>query len=97
MSDDKSQSNDHNMLSEEEHMEPVYATLHFYYDDPDSMERFQHCIEADKVRFAIQSYANWLRNKIKYEYSYDDPKLTEAWHKLFDCFNEWDIKVPGWE
>ena len=47
-------------------MEPVYATLHFYYDNPESMRRFRACNQAEDVRSAIREYDNELRRRWKY-------------------------------
>ena len=81
-----------------EDLEPVYATFHFYYNDPESMRRMRECIDAPKVQAALYEYAGWLRNKIKYGGDDDgDPMLTEAWNKLFACFTDNDVIVPGWE
>jgi len=51
---------------EERDLEPVYATLHFYYNDPDSMRRMKECLDAPKWKSAVWEFDNWLRSRIKY-------------------------------
>ena len=78
--------------------EPVYATLHFYYDDQDSMERFRVCNQAEDVKNALHDYARWLHDKIKYGGDEDGhPQLTEAWNVWFEVFRGHGLPVPGWD
>ena len=94
MTDNNSTPIDHKTLSEED-LEPVYASLHFYYNDPDSMERFELCNNAHRYYSAIDEYARWLRSQVKH---YDNPPIIcKAWDKLFECFGNNDVIVPGWE
>ena len=39
--------------------EPVYATLHFYYDDVDSMRRYRHCNQAEDTRLVLWGLSQW--------------------------------------
>ena len=55
-------SNDH----KPHYFEPVYATLHFYYNDPDSMRRMRECLDAPKWKSAVQEFDQWMRARIKY-------------------------------
>ena len=55
-------SNDHKPHD----IEPVYATLHFYHNDPDSMRRFRLCNQAEGMKLVLWELDQWLRNKIKY-------------------------------
>jgi hypothetical protein len=50
----------------EDDYEPVYATLHFYYNDPDSMRRFRLCNQAEDTRLALWEYDNKLRAFVKH-------------------------------
>ena len=110
MADNKSQSNDHNMFTESRHteyksidiedidMDPVYATLHFYYNDPDSMFRYKQCMQAPNVYSAVYDYVEWLHNKTKHCGDEDNKQqLEEAWNKLFEYFSDLGVDVPGWE
>jgi hypothetical protein len=47
-------------------MEPVYATMHFYYNDEDSMSRYRACNQALDVRAALREFDNALRSIEKY-------------------------------
>lgn len=59
---------------EDRDLEPVYATLHFYYNDPDSMRRMKECLDAPKWKSAVWEFDRWMRNRIKYNPdSEDDP------------------------
>ena len=80
MTDHKSQSNDHAELSHDPakdwydfeppnealDYEPVYATLHFYYNDPDSMRRFRLCNQAEDLKLVLWGLDRWLRCETKY-------------------------------
>jgi hypothetical protein len=58
--------------------EPVYATLHFYYNDPDSMRRFRLCNQAEDLKLAMFEFDWWLRNRIKYNDSaIDEQRISE--------------------
>jgi len=46
--------------------EPVYATLHFYHDDPDSMRRLRECLDAPNVKSALWDFDQELRRRWKY-------------------------------
>ena len=37
-------------------VELVYATLHFYHDDPDSMRRYRECNQAADVKLALWNF-----------------------------------------
>ena len=84
-----------------EDLEPVYATLHFYYNDPDSMRRLQQCHDAPKVLRAVEDFERWLRDRLSLLPSpHGDEGFTEAddiREKLFACFTDNDVIVPGWE
>lgn len=73
--------------------EPVYATLHFYYYDPDSMRRLQECLQAPDVLLAVEEFEKWI-DGFEYDHKVDAEVVRD---KLFDCFNNYDVKVPGWE
>lgn len=64
-----------------EDMTPVYATLHFYYDDPDSMRRMRECMDAPKVKAALWSFDQNLRNRWKYG---DEDKQTMSIEEVRD-------------
>jgi len=56
-------------------VDPLYATLHFYYNDPDSMARFRRMQKVDGLYTAVQEFDNWLRNRIKYNPDAPDDPL----------------------
>ena len=68
LDDNTELSNDHKPHDFEppDDLEPVYATLHFYYNDPDSMRRMRECLDAPKWKSAVQEFDRWMRNRIKY-------------------------------
>ena len=72
-------------------MTPVYATLHFYYDDPDSMRRYKRCNDAETVCIALSEYDNWLRNRIKYDNREELQPARDALYRIFDEF------AVGWD
>ena len=77
--------------------EPVYATLHFYYDDPDSMARYKACNEALDVLRAVEDFERWIRNTIQQSDTSDSIFLENVRASLFQCFTDNDVTVPGWE
>ena len=76
-------------------LSPVYATLHFYYDDPDSMKRMQVCLEAQDVLCAIEDFERWLRNTI--DSGWREVPLESVRDRLFSCFLDNGVTIPGWE
>ena len=99
MSDNKTTSNDHY-----DDMELVYASLHFYYNDSDSMSRFQQCMDAPRVLRAVEDFERKIHEILKYA---KDPDvwgeingyagLDRARDMLFECFADNNVRVPGWE
>jgi hypothetical protein len=73
--------------------EPVYATLHFYYDDPDSMRRFRECNQAADVKSALWKYDRWLRDQLKYHERDDREGLQVARDRLWIVFGEHGINL----
>ena len=53
-------------LADDDKPSPVYATLHFYYNDPDSMRRFRECNQAADVKLAIWEFDQKLRTRWRY-------------------------------
>ena len=76
---------------------PVYAILHFDLEDEEGERRLRECLDAPKVMSAIDEYARWLRNKVKYGDDDAAEKLTEVWDEWFECFISRGLSVPGWE
>ena len=67
-------------LKAAEDMEPVYATLHFYYNDPESMRRFRKMQQVDDYAGVLFEFDQWLRSKIKYgEHDEYQPVRDEFW------------------
>ena len=67
--------------------EPVYATFHFYHNDPDSMQRMRECLDAPRVKAAVRELEEWLKRQSDSEnpeYAY---AIDMAREKLFDIFN----------
>ena len=63
-----------------EDMEPVYATLHFYHNDPESMRRFRKIQQVDDYAGALFEFDQWLRTQIKYaEHDEYQPVRDEFW------------------
>jgi len=75
---------------------PVYAILHFDLDDDDGEgeRRLHECLDAPKVLRAVGEYEQWLSAVIDQGHGLS-PEYTRD--KLFDCFAENCVKVPGWE
>lgn len=71
---------------------PVYATLHFYYGDPDSMRRYRLCNNAEYMMIALYELDRWLRNEIKYN---DKEELSAARDQLMDLCDEYEIDLLG--
>ena len=72
----------------DEDLEPVYATLHFYHDDPESMRRFRECLDAPDVKAAVRDFHEWLRRQSdseNAEYAYAIDQVRE---RLFEVFND---------
>jgi hypothetical protein len=82
-----------NILPED--LEPVYATLHFYYNDPDSMGRLQACHDAPKVLQAVEDFERWLREVG--DADWETLPIESVRDKLFACFADNAVVVPGWE
>ena len=60
--------------------EPVYATLHFYHDDPESMRRFRKIQKTDDFSGVLFEFDQWLRSEIKYhEHEEYQPVRDEFW------------------
>ena len=60
--------------------EPVYATLHFYYNDQESMRRFRKIQRVDDFSGVLFEFDQWLRYQIKYaEYDEYQPVRDEFW------------------
>ncbi|RKZ05684.1 hypothetical protein DRQ25_15620 [Candidatus Fermentibacteria bacterium] len=62
---------------QDDDMEPVYATLHFYYDNPESMRRFRACNQALDMRDALRDFDNELRRRWKYGEEGEQVMLVE--------------------
>jgi hypothetical protein len=71
----------------------VYATLHFYYYDPDSMRRLQECLQAPDVLLAVAEFEQWLYQNVELA----GMPIGIVRNKLFDIFKDNNVKVPGWE
>ena len=64
--------------------EPVYATLHFYYNDPDSMRRMRECLDAPKWKSAVREFDQWIRGLVKYgEVTVNEESIRERFHVIF--------------
>jgi hypothetical protein len=77
-------------------MEPVYATLHFYYDNPDSMRRFKLCNEAETVRLALWDFKEWLHSEFKWgedEHHLRSDILEEVYQKLYQVFDGYGLNL----
>ena len=75
--------------------EPVYCTLHFYYDDPDSMRRLDECMRAPDVRAVLFAFDQWLRNEIKYMEREDEETLEDVRSRLYEICNDYQIDPMG--
>ena len=42
------------------------ASMHFYFDDIESMRRYRKINKTDDVYGALREFEEWLRGKIKY-------------------------------
>ena len=72
--------------------EPVYATLHFYYSDPDSMRRYNLCNKAEDLKGILFEYDQWLRAEIKY---HEKEELQPARDGFWEICNAYE--VDPWE
>ena len=74
--------------------ERVYATLHFYHDDPDSKRRFKECNQAADVLCALMEFDEDLRRRWKYG---DDGvqmmTVEQVRGLLFATLNRYDIPL----
>ena len=79
--------------------EPPFVTIHFYANDPDSMQTLRRYLNADEVLWAVQEFDQWLRARIKYQCEgKDDSILTELGRvreTLWDCFTHRGLSI--WE
>ena len=81
------------LSSDDDAMSPVYATLHFYYDDPDSMRRFRECNQAADVKCAIRQFDQWLRDQVKHYDREDVETLQEVRDQLWRAFGEYGVNL----
>lgn len=75
--------------------QPVYATLYFYYDNPDSMRRLDECMRAPDVRSVLYRFDNWLRDQIKYMDREDEDTLQDVRDRLYEICSEYQIDPLG--
>lgn len=87
---------DHDELSSD-NINDAYGSLHFNLDTDEGNRLLRECLDAPKVMSAIDEYARWLRNKVKYGDDDAAEKLTEVWDEWFECFISRGLSVPGWE
>ena len=79
-------------MMDEEDMEPVYATLHFYYNDPESMSRFHRIQQVDDAFAVLFDFDMWLRGRIKYA---DNDELCQIREEFWKICN--DYGISPWE
>jgi len=85
LAQDDANMTENGSFSEREDYDPVYATLHFYYNDPDSMRRMRECLDAPKWKSAVWDFDQWLRSEIKYHGAGEDAQtIRDHLHVLFD-------------
>ena len=75
--------------------EPVYASLHFYYNDPDSMRRFMECMSAPDMKEVLFQFSQWLRGQIRYAERGDEDTLVEVYDKFWNYCES--CNVDPWE
>jgi ATP sulfurylase len=81
-------------MKEDNGIEPVYASLHFYYDDPDSMRRFRECNQAADVKLALWAFDTELRRRWKYgKESEQGMTVAEVRSLLWETLNERGINL----
>ena len=88
--DNKSLPNDHSELSEDRHTRSD-IDFHFYYDDPDSMNRLDECMKASDFKSVLFQFDQWLRNEIKYGARVDEETLQETRDKFWIICGEYDV------
>ena len=76
-------------------VELVYATLHFYHGNPESMRRFREVNQAPAVRAALQDYEEWLRREIGVLEGDVGAALSNVRDQLFSIFKDHGVQV--WE
>ena len=70
----------------------VYGALYFYYDDPDSMKRFELCNQAEAFKDAIRSFDDELRRRWKYgEEAAQMMTVEQVRGLLFATLNRYDL------
>ena len=74
--------------------EPPFVTIHFYANDPDSMQTLRRYLNADDVLWAVQEFDQWLRAKVKYSDETTE-ELQDARLVLHQCFT--DRGLDMWE
>ena len=80
--------------NDDEKLSPVYATLHFYHDDPDSMRRYRVCNQAEDALMALREFDNELRRRWKYgEEAAQMMTVEQARGLLWASLNRYDINL----
>jgi len=74
--------------------EPPFVTIHFYANDPDSMQTLRRYLNADDVLWAVQEFDQWLRARVKYSEDRRE-ELQDARLVLHQCFEDRGLNV--WE
>ena len=72
-------------------VELVYATLHFYHGNPESMRRFREVNQAADVKAVLCEYDRWLRDQLKYHKRDDAEGLRVARDRLWMVLGEWSV------
>ena len=80
---------------------PVYNSLNFDLSTDEGERRLRECLDAPRVSQAVKDFERWLRDRLALLTSpHGDEGFAEAdciREKLFACFTDNDVIVPGWE
>ena len=70
------------------------VTWAFYIDHPEGERRLRRYLDAPKVLRAVEDFERWLHCEV--ERTVPLP-IWDVRDKLFKCFTDNDVIVPGWE
>lgn len=86
-------------MTDEIHEESGFAgnivTWAFYIEEADGERRLRECLDAPNVLRAVEDFERWLREVRDADWK--TPPIESVRDKLFDCFMDNGVTVPGWE
>jgi len=86
-------------MSDELHEESGFpgsiVTWTFYIDEPEGERKLRQCLDAPDVLLAVRDFERWLQNSI--DSGWREVPLESVRDRLFSCFLDNDVTVPGWK